>query len=151
MISEHVLSWENLETVVVCCCSGICSPSALHWRGLLTVQKMKKRLKKEKQSYVEPPHPPDTYCFLLCSFAKSLAPYLTCCVVPEKPRACIQHWSSPQTKPIAALTCILIISVSPPGWEINTSHQPSAGKHLIEAVNKCHAARDIWQKLVWST
>lgn len=74
------------------------------------------------------------------------------CLVPEKPWACVQHWSSPQSKlthtnPIVGLTCILIIFVSPPGREINTSHQPSAGKHSVEAVNKLHAARDFWQKL----
>ncbi len=48
-----------------------------------------------------------------------------------------------QHKPTAGLTCILIFFVSPPGWEINTSYQPSVGWPLVEEV---HAARDFWSE-----
>lgn len=69
-------------------------------------------------------------CFFLCSFASYLALYF---LYQTKPWACVYTVGLPTTqthkhKPTAGLnmhTNHLCVSVSPPGWEINTSHQPS--------------------------
>lgn len=97
--------------------------------------KKRKKWKKTKLCWANASPPLTRLLMFICKFPRSLPGIIFC------PRQTVHMYKTGhpfnQThkhKPTAGLTCIFIVFVLPPVWEMNTTHWPSAGKHLVEAV-----------------
>lgn len=154
--SRHVPKCENCEThlhfslfLVVCCCLRICLFYALHWCNLLTVpKKEKENWKKTKLCWASSawhlPLPLMLICEVPCSIPCIMFPVrqtLSTCTTSVF--LSVKQQTQKYRRSNMHISC-LCVSVSPRGWEYNTSHQP--GKPLVEAVNNFYLAREFWHQ-----